>query len=247
MTLPLDQKVIFVTGASSGIGRATCLELARQGASVILLARHEEGLAETASLIPPERRLILPADMRDLATLPAVVEKAWQWQGRIDGLVYCVGAGGYRRLRDTTPDFMADLMQVNCFAFVEMLRWIMKLKKKVQPLRVAAISSFACLGHDKYYLAYAASKAALETAAKTLAVELLSRNTTINIIRPTFVDTPLVLNPLGDLAERIKENGYQPMGLIPPEEIAQMAAFLMGATTAHMTGTVIPINAGTPC
>lgn len=250
MDSPLHQKTILVTGASSGIGRATCRELASQGADVILLARNEDGMRETMSAMPDEQCLALVADLRDLPTLPSILQQAWDWKGQIDGCVYCAGVGGRARLRDTSTAFMAERMHVNCFAFVETIRILVKLKKKVQPLQVVAISSFAALGHDKYFAAYAASKAALEAAAKTLAVELSSRNTLINIIRAAFVDTPMIsgtADPLGDFAARLEESGYQPLGLIRPEEIAQMAAYLMSRAAVHISGAVFPVNAGVPC
>lgn len=243
-------KVVLVTGASSGIGRAVCRELAGRGASVILLARNEAGLKETMAAMPAENCLPLTVDLRDLAGLPAVLERAWNWRGGIDGFVYCAGVGGRALLRDTNPDFMARLMQVNCFAFVEMMRLLVKCKKKTQPLRVVALSSLAALGRDKHFTAYAASKAALEAAAKTLAVELLPKNVTINLIRPAFVNTPMVCgpgDPLGDFAARLEESGYQPMGLLAPEEVASMAAYLLGPGAAHISGATFSINAGAAC
>jgi NAD(P)-dependent dehydrogenase (short-subunit alcohol dehydrogenase family) len=250
MDTPLDQKIILVTGASSGIGRATCRELARRGAFVILSARNEQGIRATMSTMPAKKCLPLVADLREPAALSGLLEQAWDRQGRIDGCVHCAGVGGRARLRDTGPDFMAERMLVNCFAFVEIARCLVQLKKKEQPLRLTALSSFAGLGRDKYFVAYAASKAALEAAAKTLAVELVSRNTAVNIIRPAFVDTPMIsgtADPLGDFAVRLEESGYQPLGLIPPEEVAQMAAYLMGPAAAHISGAIFSINAGVPC
>ncbi len=250
MDAPLTQKSILVTGASSGIGRAVCRELARQGASVILLARNEQGMRETMSAMPEDQCLPLVVDLHDLAALPACLEEAREWRGHIDGCVYCAGIGGRARLRDTSPGFMAERMLVNCFAFVETVRGLVRLKKKEQSLRVAAISSFAALGRDKYFVAYAASKAALEAAAKTLAVELLPRNVALNIIRPAFVNTPMIsgpADPLGDFAARLEESGYQPMGLIEPEEVACMAAYLMGDAAAHISGSTFSINAGAAC
>ena len=250
MDCSLTQKVVLVTGASSGIGRSTCHELARQGAFVILLARNERGLQKTMASMPDEKCLPLVADLRDTAALYGLLEHARDWQGRIDGCIYCAGVGGRARLRDTGQEFMDELMRVNCFAFVEVARGLTRLKKKTQPLRLAAISSLASLGHDKYFIAYAASKAALEAAAKTMAVELVSRNTTVNIIRPAFVDTPMIsgsADVLGDFSARIEGSGCQPLGLIPPEEVAHMAAYLMSETARHISGVVFSINAGTPC
>ena len=246
----LTGNVVLVTGASSGIGRATCRELARQGADVILVARNEQGLRETASSMPPERCLTLAADLRVAEDLPDLIERGARWRGRIDGFVHCAGVGGRARLRDTTTAFMMERMQVNCLAFVELMRCLTRRKSKSQPLRAVVVSSFASLGHDRYFTAYAASKAALEAAAKTLAAELMSRNTRVNIIRPAFVDTPMIsdpADPLGDFRARLEESGVQPLGLIPPEQVAQLAAYLLSPASSRVTGAVFPVNAGMPC
>lgn len=248
--IDLGGKTVLVTGASSGIGRATCVELARHGARVVLLARNRAALLETMAQMPDGSGLPLAGDLQQLAAIQDLTRQAWDWQGQIDGCVHCAGIGGRARLRDTPPEYMGERMTINCFAFVELARCLVKLKKKQAPLRLAAISSFAALGHDKYFTAYAASKAALEAAAKTLSVELAPRNTLVNILRPAFVLTPMITgpgDPTGDFLTSLEESGYQPLGVIPPEEVAHLAAFLMSDGSAHMSGAIIPINAGVPC
>ena len=250
MMQSLDQKVVLVTGASSGIGRATCRELAKRGAFVILLARREAGMRETMCTMPEGQGLPIKTDLRDLASLPAIVEQARSWKGRIDGFVHCAGAGARARLRDVTPESMHRCMQVNVYSFVEIVRVLMRLKKKTEPLQIAAISSLAAEGHDKQLLAYGAAKAALEAAAKIMAVELVSRSTLVNLIRPAFVNTPMNTGAdatLGDFAARLQESGYQPLGIIPPEEVAQMAAYLMSPAATHISGMVFSLNGGVPC
>ncbi|WP_298067015.1 SDR family oxidoreductase [uncultured Mailhella sp.] len=245
-----DQKVVLVTGASSGIGRATCRELAARGASVILLARREAGMQETMSAMPEEQALAIKTDLSDLASLPAMVEQARAWKGHIDGFIHCAGAGARARLRDVTTESMLRCMRVNVFSFVEIVRKLMRLKKNTDLLQVVAISSLAAMGHDKQLIAYGASKAALETAAKIMAVELASRSTLVNLIRPAFVNTPMNTGAdatLGDFTTRLEESGYQPLGIISPEEVAQMAVYLVSPAAVHISGAIFPINGGVPC
>lgn len=243
-----NEKIFLVTGASSGIGRATAIELSSLGASVAILGRREKALEDTAKMLDPERTLIIPCDLTDFTSLQDTVDRVVDWKKRLDGLAYCAGVGGRSRLRDTSPEVISNLLTINCLAFVELMRKI--AKKKLTSLQTVVLSSLASMGHDKYFTAYAASKAALETAAKTLATELLSKKIMINILRCAFVATPMVLgdaDPLGDFEERLRESGYQPLGLIPPEIVAKTVAFLLGPSASFCSGTIFTINAGAPC
>lgn len=245
----LAGKTIIVTGASSGIGRVTCLKLAQLGAHVALFSRSEQAMKEVAENLPHGSAATFYADLLELEKLHEVLDAAWDWRGQVDGLVHCAGLGSYARLRDTKLESMTQCMKVNCFSFVEMIKCLVKKKKRAQPLRAVAISSLASSGHYKYVVAYAASKAALETAAKAMNAELVSRNITINIIQPGFVDTPMLsyIKTVVDINAEISGNGYQPLGLIKPEEVADLVIYLMGDSSIHITGAIFPINGGAPC
>lgn len=245
----LAGKTIIVTGASSGIGKVTCLKLAQLGAHVALFSRSEQAVKEVVDRLAPGAAASFYANLLEPEKLYEVLDAAWDWRGQVDGLVHCAGLGGYVRLRDTDPEFMAQRMRVNCFSFVEMIRCLVKKKKRAQPLRTVAISSLVSSGHYKYYVAYATSKAALETAAKAMSMELANRNVTINVIQPGFVDTPMIssLNNVVDINAEISGNGYQPLGLIKPEEVADLVIYLMGDSSIHITGAIFPINGGAPC
>lgn len=182
-------------------------------------------------------------DLGDLASIREHMAEAFAWQGGIDCVAYCAGQGGRARLRDTDPEVMRQRMNVNCFAFVEIMRALAKLKSRASPLRAVAISSLAALGHHRYLTAYAASKAALEAAARTISVELSRRNVRVNLVRPAYVDTPMIEDPLGNVAEMIREE-YQPLGIISPDEVANMVLYLLGPASEKVNGAVFELNAG---
>ncbi|MDE7241031.1 SDR family oxidoreductase [Desulfovibrio sp.] len=246
MSAGFEGKAFLVTGASSGIGRAVAVGLSRRGAKVALSGRDQEALAATLAQMEGAGHLSLRADLCDIEGVEGLVDKVLAWREPLDGVAYCAGIAGRARLRDTGPRMLLERMTVNCFAFVELLRQIVRRKKKTQPLSVVAISSLAALGHDRYLSAYAASKAALEAAAKSLAVELLPRHVRINLVRCAFVDTPMATggDALGDFEAQLKESGYQPLGLIPPAVVADAVARLLGPEGAWSTGQVTTINAG---
>lgn len=244
----LADKMILVTGASGGIGRAICMELADQGAKVILQGRNPEELEETRKKMPECESAIIAGDLTDLTIYPELVEGIYNFGSHLDGMAFCAGIAGMFKLGETVPEVLESRININCFSFVELVRQIMKKKKKEDLIQITAISSLAALGQDKYLTAYAASKAALEAAAKSLAHELMPRNVRINLIRCAFVETPMTVSPqadpLGNFAQRLQESGYQPLGLIPPRNVAKLVCFLLSPASLYTTGAVFSISGG---
>ncbi len=243
-------KTYLVVGATSGIGKSVSSLLAEKGAAVVLIARHEEQLVHVQSTLTAGNHMVLPCDVADIEHLASHVDKAKGAYTVIDGMVFCVGAGQSTRLRDITFGDMRYLMQANCFSFLELVKNLTKNKPKMQPLRIVAISSLASTEFAKYLTLYAASKAALEASIRCLATEFGGRNVRINAIRPAFVDTPRLqhLNDItGNVEERLKENGYQPLGLISPADVAGMALYLLGDAASSFNGVCLPLNGGAAC
>ena len=113
-----------------------------------------------------------------------------------------------------------------------------------------AISSLASTEFQKYLTLYAASKAALEASVRCLAAELGPRNARVNAVRPAFVDTPRLagLNEItGSVEESLKSSGYQPLGLVTPEEVAKVVLFLLGDAAQHINGVSWAVNGGAAC
>lgn len=242
-------KTYLVTGASSGIGRATCIELS-QDANVILLARNTERLQETLSAMTPGNHMIIQGDISQIETIQSYVEQAYAKYGTLDGFVHCAGIGGRARLSQTNYAHIHTIMILNYYSFIEFVRCLMKSKKKDHLFHILAMSSQAAISNEKYFVAYAASKAALEASIRSLSTELLRKNATINAIRAAFVATPMVIgmeDVTDDFEKTIKENGFQPMGLIPPNSVAEVIKSLLGDTFKFTTGMIIPINAGAIC
>lgn len=246
----LAGKTFLVAGATSGIGKSSAHMLADLGAHVVLMARTEEALQEVKAGLAPGRHEAVPFDATKLETVGPVVEGLKQRFGVIDGLVWCVGLGRTGRLRDLETADMFQAMSGSCFAFLEMVKALMKGKPKQQPLRIVAISSLASTEFQKYLTLYAASKAALEASVRCLAAELGPRNVRINAVRPAFVDTPRLagLNEItGSIEDSLKSSGYQPLGLITPDEVAKVVLFLLGDASRHLNGVSWAVNGGATC
>lgn len=253
--MTLQDKTYIVTGASSGIGQAACCKLASEGASVVLVGRNEETLKQTLASMAQQAGQTHHILCCDLA-LPETIQPALQQmteavQHPIDGLVYCAGIGGNFRLRDMKPEYVHAQMTISLYSFLECTRHLVRSKQKGREMRIIALSSLASTTYFKHYTAYAASKAAVEAAVRTLSAELLSKSVYVFSIRPGCVDTPRLASMNAITAngfdQYLRETGKQPMGLLSTDHTSDLIHYLLRSPTApFMTGTNISIPAGTP-
>lgn len=243
-------KNYIVVGASSGIGLAVSQKLAKNGANVVLMARRSAELQKALNMLSPGNHRAILFDAGVIGDINDVVTKIYDDCATIAGLVYCVGNGDIAKLRDNAFDRLHAIMLTNFYGFMEFVRILMMKKPKKEPCSIVAISSLASTVPEKYFTSYSASKAALEAAIRCLALELAAKNTTIKAIKPAVVKTPRLdyLNEItGDIETKIKQNNFQPLGLIPPEDVAELAIFLLGDFARYIDGVSIPINGGAAC
>ena len=254
--MTLQDKTYIVTGASSGIGQAACIKLASEGASVVLVGRNEETLKQTLASMAQQAGQTHHIQCCDLAQ-PETIQSAIQQmseavQRPIDGMVYCAGQYNILKLRDLKPEIVRTQMTVNFYSFLEYIRHLARSKQKNREMRIIALSSLASTTHSQYFTAYAASKAAVEAAVRTISAELLKKSIHIYSIRAAFVATPMIesMNAFteGGFDQHLRESGKQPMGLLSTEHISDFIHYLLSSSTApYMTGTNIAIPAGSPC
>jgi NAD(P)-dependent dehydrogenase (short-subunit alcohol dehydrogenase family) len=133
-------------------------------------------------------------------------------------------------------------MQVNFWALTRLAKAVVRAMMRARAGRIVAIGSIAALRGSAGNAAYAASKGAVVSYCKTLAVEAAKRGVTVNVIAPGFIDTDMMA-PYADYRQRMEEQ--IPAGrFAAPEEVAGLVAFLMGDVAAYMTGTVLPVDGG---
>lgn len=246
----LTEKNILLVGSSSGIGFSVARFLADMGNTVLGIARDEAKLNETMASLPLGGHAAYSFDVAQIDCIEQLIDIILDKHAHIDGMVYCVGNGDIARLRDLSSQRLHAVMMTNFYAFIEFVRVVACRKAKKQPLRIVAVSSMASISPEKYFTAYAASKAAMDAAVKCLALELVQKNTTINVIRPGVVATQRLkwlCDCTGDIDEKIKASGYQPLGCIPPDDVAYMVGFLLSGKAAYITGAALPFNGGASC
>jgi NAD(P)-dependent dehydrogenase (short-subunit alcohol dehydrogenase family) len=236
---------ILVTGGAKGVGAAIVRALAAAGHDVDFTYRSSpdqaQALVAEINAAHPDRLITpLPLDLSDKAALDAFCE------GReaesYFGFIHNAGQPYDSLAAMMAQDKAEAAMQVNFWAFTRLAKSLMRNMIRARAGRIVAIGSVAALRGNPGNAAYAASKGALISYAKTLAVETGKRGVTVNVIAPGFVDTDMMA-PYA--AYRDKMQAQIPAGrFAKPEEVAGLAAFLMSEPAAYITGTVLPIDGG---
>ncbi|WP_454654448.1 SDR family oxidoreductase [Bosea beijingensis] len=236
---------ILVTGGAKGVGAAIVRALAAAGHDVDFTFRSSadqaKALAQEIAASHPGRAITaLPLDLSDKEALDAFCE-AREGESYF-GLVHNAGQPYDSLAAMMVQDKAEAAMQVNFWAFTRLAKSLMRTMIRARAGRIVAIGSVAALRGNPGNAAYAASKGALISYAKTLAVETGKRGVTVNVIAPGFVDTDMMA-PYA--AYRDKMQAQIPAGrFAKPEEVAGLAAFLMSEPAAYISGTVLPIDGG---
>ncbi len=236
---------ILVTGGAKGVGAAIVRALVAAGHDVDFTFRSSADQAkalagEIAAAHPGRAVSALSLDLSDKVALDAFCEER---EGEsYFGLVHNAGQPYDSLAAMIVQDKAEAAMQVNFWAFTRLAKSLMRNMIRAKAGRIVAIGSVAALRGNPGNAAYAASKGALISYAKTLAVETGKRGVTVNVIAPGFVDTDMMA-PYA--AYRDKMQAQIPAGrFAKPEEVAGLAAFLMSEPAAYISGTVLPIDGG---
>jgi NAD(P)-dependent dehydrogenase (short-subunit alcohol dehydrogenase family) len=244
-----ENKSILVTGASSGIGRATALALGREGASLIAAGRRRDRLEEVARKIRDAggRCEVATGDVRDESIGAGWVAEAKARHGGLDGLVNAAGVIGNTGLLETTPEEWDRVMDSN-------LRSIFLVMRAAAPAlieRKGSMVSLSSVAGPRPYmgvLPYCVSKAGVDQLTRCVALEMAPHGVRVNAVCPGVVVTELhtVTRAIADypaFLERSKTT--HPLGRVgQPEEVASLILFLLSAEAGWITGGTYSIDGG---
>jgi len=243
----LTGKVVLVTGASRGLGRAAALACAGSGADMIVGVRKAADGAELVAEIEKlgRRALAVGMDLSDLSTVRSAVSAAHDRYGRIDVLVNNVGIGPMNLAVDVTEedfDYTVDINLKGTFFTTQTVGKLMIAQKSGRIINMSSQAGTVTLRGEAIYCM---SKAAINHLTRCLAAEWAEHGITVNSIAPTFIHTDGTKPALSDPAFREKVLNHIPLGRIgDPIDVAGTVVFLASPAAALITGANILVDGG---
>lgn len=238
----LQGKTILVTGAASGIGKATAKLCAEMGASLILVDLNEKGLADIESEIKSHTISSYALNLTDIVQVQSMVESL----PKLDGVASNAGIVFSLLAKFNETSDMEKIFNVNTFSHINLIQELIKFKKLNKSASIVFTSSMSGVycGLAGGSL-YGSTKAALAGYSKALALELAPRGIRVNTVHPGMIQTPLTKGTAlsQDLLDEDAKN--YPLGRYgKPEEVAAAIVYLMSDATIWMTGTQLLIDGG---
>lgn len=237
----LEGKTVLVTGASSGIGRGIAVTCSKMGAKVIINGRNEIRLQETLALLKGENHIVMVGDLTDSSIITTVVSSL----PKLDGIVHCAGVGTRVLCKNIVEADIDQTININFKAPVMLQTEILKQKKINKGASIVFIASISYNSPTVGNALYSASKGALISYANCLQLELAPRMIRVNCISPAMVWTDLIFK--GGLTEeelQADEQTYPLKRYGKPEDVANLAVYLLSDASSWMTGSNVKITGG---
>lgn len=242
----LSGKTILVTGASSGIGRATAIACSQMGARVVLSGRNTDALNETRSMLDASDKeyshMIVTADLVSDEEIKRLVEES----PMLDGVVSNAGVGKMSPIQFINRDELERVYSINTFSHILLTKELVKRKKlnrQASIVYVASISGY--LNTAVANAIYGTSKSALASYVKYAALELASRGIRCNSVHPGRIETPLIMNDKlteDDIKRDIELYPLKRYG--QPEDVAYQIVYLLSKASIWVTGSQFVVDGG---
>lgn len=242
----LQDKVAFITGAGTGIGAATAIRFAQEGATVMICGRRKEPLDAVVAQIAAAggKAEAVQVDVSDEASFTAALEAAAQRHGRFDVLVNNAMAYSWGPIEATSTADWHGNFSTSVDGTFWGTRAAMKLMKNSGGA-IINVSSICGLLGTAYMAGYSAAKAAIINFSRAAAAEGAAAGIRVNVVIPAVVETPATAGMLADDASRKNTEKLIPMGRVgQPEELANAILFLASDEASYITGAALPVDGG---
>lgn len=238
----LNGKRILITGASSGIGRATAIEASKLGASIIITGRNESRLKETLEEIESVDKSAIITDFDYIDQITKLVDEI----PPINGLVISFGIQDGTPISFVNEKKLTKVFKTNFFAPAELIKLLLKAKKLSKDSSIVAVASIGGISKISYANGiYGASKAALASWMKFVALELAQKGIRANCVCPGMTNTPFIQSGVVTQEQLIKDQQLYPLHRYgEPIEIAWSIIYLLSDASNWVTGTNLFIDGG---
>jgi NAD(P)-dependent dehydrogenase (short-subunit alcohol dehydrogenase family) len=238
----LENKTILVTGASSGIGRATAVECSKMGARLIITGRNEERLQKTFEQLEGDGHLQITADLNDKADLDNLI----QFIPDLDGVVSNAGTGVIAPVKFIKEKDLYSVFSTNTFAPVLLMQMLIKAKKLNKNASIVFVTSISGVTFiNPTNSVYGISKSATNSFAKFLAYELASKGIRCNNVNPGMIETPFIKDERWSEEDVAKDTAqYLLKRYGRPEEVAWAIIYLLSDASCWVTGSDLIIDGG---
>ena len=238
----LQNKTVLVTGATSGIGRQIVASIAEAGGKIIATGRNKEALEAIHKQFPKNIVGIIVADLTQAGAIQKLVAEC----PSLDGFVYSAGIVKAQPIRYLTREKLDETFNINFYAPVALVSELDRAKKINKKASFVFLSSIASLHPHKGATSYSASKSALESFVKVLALEYAHRGIRANSISPGMVKTPMY-DQAKEMAINeavLKHVEQYPLGIGDTEDVANAVIYLLSDASKWMTGSTITLDGG---
>ncbi len=240
-------KKILIVGASSGLGRETALNLAKQGADLVLISRDTEKLNALASQLEVGKYQIFPADVTNEELLNKALSDSVADGVPYNGFVYSAGIEATIPSKLLKKATLEKVMDVNAYPAVLITKFLLK-KGNFDPVGGSLVFISSVMGHlgQTAKTAYCMSKHAIVGIMRALALELAPKNIRVNCVSPGMVKTDMSIKILESISEDnvSKIESMHPLGLGEPNDVAEAISFLLSDNSKWITGVELPVDGG---
>ena len=245
MEINEQNKIAIVTGGASGIGFAIAEKFVKNNITTIVIGRNEEKLKSAKSKLGPLCEAI-SFDLDNLSAIPDFIKSLLDKYSRIDILVNNAGINLKKEFTEVTDEDFEKIIHTNVQSIFTISREVVKSMIENKSGSIVNISSMASQYGIPKVIAYSASKGAIESMTRAMAVELSPKGIRVNCIAPGFIATDMSAKALNSDPERKnKVLSRTPMGeLGASSTIGDAVMFLAGSEAAYITGVVLPVDGG---
>jgi len=241
--ISLEGKNVLITGASGGIGSSIAKKMHGLGATITISGTREEKLKELASELGNKNVHIITCDLSDSDSIEKLAKDAEKKMSSIDILINNAGITKDSLAMRMSKEDWLNVLNINLTSVFTLSKACMRGMMKKRNGRIINISSVVGTSGNPGQANYVAAKAGLDGLTKTLAIELASRNITVNSIAPGFISTAMTDKLTDEQKEKISSN-IPAKRFGQPEDISNMVAFIASDESAYITGQTIHVNGG---